>query len=302
MATSNVYTLGPVVTAAGQINQIQSYDIDPGILTMVHCGDGQVDYQHAAVLAQEPRMAFATTAIARALGIAGISGYAVAAAADFYFQKVAAGGTRTGGATSLKLTTSKGILIPTSLEADNDNYARLGMELIALSTDGAAAALTPAADQTMPAITATDQGFVVGPIAINGTVMEGVESLSVNFGLGLVVKRDGGEVYPTFAGILKRKPSLTFRTTNVGLMASLGQAVAQGITDSTFYLRKVSKNGDRVALITAEHVKISLDDGLLTSRPVGTNEENEQVIEYLFEPTWDGTNDVMAISTASAIT
>ena len=301
MSIANLYMLSPVITPAGQINQIQSFEPDPGIETILHCGDGQVDYQFAAAMFQQPRLTFATTAIARALGLVGISGLAIAAATDFYFQKIAAGGTRTGGASSIKCTGTKGIIVPQTLEAEDKQPAVLTFALVLVSADGTTAPIAVTTGQTMPAITATDQMFVNGPVSINGATLDGIKSQRVDFGLDLVVEHGSGEAYPTFVGIRKRRPTISFRTTDVSFVGTAG-ITAQGATDSAVYFRKVDNRGTRVANATAEHIKITVDDGLITNRSIGGgNEEDVQMSEVLIEPTWDGTNDVLAISTASAI-
>ncbi len=304
MSISNLWMLGPVVVAAGQINQIKSYAPDPGIETILECSDGQVDYNFAAVMMQSPRLDFSTTAIARGLAIAGISGYAVAAAADFWFQRIAAGGTRSGGLTSYKVSGTKGLLVPTSIECEDSRQpAVLNFSLILISADGTAAPIAITANQTMPAITAADQLFVNGPVSINGTLVEGIKRTRIDFGIETIVEHGSGEGYPTFVGITRRRPTISFRTTDVTFLGSSAFFVAQGATDSAVYLRKVQKNGLRVADITAEHIKFSVDDGLISVRSVGGGGEGDpQMSEVTIEPTWDGVNDVVAVSTASAIT
>lgn len=307
MSISNLWMLGPVVTPGGQINQIKSYQPDPGIETLLECSDGQVDYNYAAVMMQSPKLSFETTAIARALALSGFAGLAIAAATDFWFQKIAPGGTRTGGLTSFKMTGTKGILIPTSLECEDKQPARLNMDLVLISADGLTApiavTLPGALGSTLPAITAADQMFVNGPISVNGTAVEGVKSTRVDFGFQLVVEHGSGEAYPTFVGIRKRQPRITFRTTDVTLLAAGAFVAAQGATDSVVYLRKMAQNGTRVPDATAEHIKFSIDDGMIYKTTVGGGSEEEpQMSQVTIEPTWDGTNDVVALSTASAIT
>lgn len=303
MSISNLYLLGPIVTGGGQINQIQDYKPDWGIQELLHCGDGQVDYQFAAVAFQAPKLDFTTTALARALAIAGINGYSIAAAFDFYFQKIAQGGTRTGGASSVKMSGAKGMLVPMSISCQDNQPARLDLSAQFVSSDGAVVPLAQTSGQTMPTITATDQVFFNGPISANGTLIEGVKDTQIEFGLELIVEHGSGEGYPTFVGIRRRQPRITFKTTDVTTFGSSNGFVAQGATDSAVYLRKLLKNGLRTPDATAEHIKIAIDDGLLYTRTIGGGSDDDpQMTEGVFVPTWDGTNDVLAISTASAIT
>lgn len=300
-AITKMYMLGPVVVAAGQVNQIQEYAVDPGIETVAHSSDGQVDNNLVAVLQQSPRFGFTTTAIKRGLDIAGIGGYAVAASADLYFQAIAQAGVRSGGTTSFRLRGATGLLIPQTLQASHKQYAKLTMALVLISADGEAAPFTGTGSVAMPTVTAADQLYTVGPAYLNGTEVEGVQDTTVDFGLDLVVEGGSGSAYPTFVGIKRRQPTITLRTTDPTLLGTTGYFDAQGATDSLFYFRKVAVNGTRVPAATAGHIKIAVDDGMFVCRPPGGDTDNPQMNEMVITPTWDGTNDVLAISTAAAI-
>jgi hypothetical protein len=303
MSISKLFMLGPVVTAAGQINQIQSYNFDPGVETVKHMSDGGVDPNLIGVMQQSPKLQFVTTAIKRALDIAGISGYSVAAAADLYFQKIAQGGTRTGSTTSLKLTGTKGILCPLSLSCQDKSYAQLSMALAFQSTDGTTAPLAADSAATMATPTAADQLYTLGPIKLNGTEVEGIKDVNIDFGIDLIVEHGSGEAYPTFIGIKTRAPSITFKCTDPTLLSTSGAYyVAQGATDSLVYLRKMASNGTRVADATASHIQASIDDGIIHVRQIDGGTEDVQMSEVTIEPTFDGTNTIIAITTAIAIT
>lgn len=309
MPAGKVFMLGCVNligdSNSAQLNQIQSDSLDTGIETVLFGGDGKVDREFAAVMFQQPIATFSTTAIARALAEAGISAAAIGtdpATADLYYQQAAPGGTRLTGGNSTRVRISKGMLTPRTIDAQDRQIATISYELGAISTDGTTAPLTIAASQTMPTLLAADQAFTVGPASINGTSLGGVQSLSIDFGLQLMIVSGGGEAYPTFIGIATRQPTIRVRTLDVDLAASL-QVAAQGATDSVFYLRKLAEGGTRVANATAEHISFSVDDGIITTRRVGgEGEDQPQMLEILVEPTWDGTNDVIAINAATAIT
>lgn len=306
MAVSKVFMLGCVALDATQINQIQSSQIDPGVETVLFGGDGKVDNQYAAAMFQQPTLRFTTTAIARALTAAGISGVAIGASpavADAWFQQAAAGGTRVTGLNSTRLRMTKGLLVPRAITATDRQIASISYELAAVSADGTTSPLAVTLSQTMPTLSAADQAFTVGSASLNGTAIGDVKSLSIDFGLQLMIEGGGGEAYPTFVAIQRRAPKIRLRTLNLDLASGLGQVVAQGGSDSVFYLRKLAEGGTRVANATAEHISFSVDDGLITLQTVGgENEDQPQMLELLIEPTWDGTNDVIAVNTATAIT
>jgi len=304
MAIGNVFALGTVVTSAGQINQIESSAVNPGVETMIYGSTGQVERRFGAVMFQAPVLSFATSAIARALGFAGLNGLALAGtASDFYFQKVAQGSTRTNTA-CVKMSASYGLLCPRTISAADRQHAVLNYELAARSNDGTTAPLAVAVDQTMPAVTADDQLFTVGPAAINGTAIADVQSITIDLGLQLVITSGGGESYPTFVAIARRAPSIVIATHDMVLADTLGQHVAQSTTDSIVYLRKIAKNGTRVANGTAEHISFSVDDGIISVRNAQAADGQSPepgLMEVVIEPTWDGTADTLAMNLATTI-
>lgn len=296
-----VFTLGCVVTSAGQINQIQESSVDTGIEEYLAIGDGKVDPDYVAALLVAPKITFRTTAVSRALGYCGLGGLAVSTAADFYFRQFAAAGTREA-AKSVKVTLGYGLIVPTILEADQRS-ASITYEAIARSNDGTTAPLATTVNQSMPALTAADQLFVAGPANINGTAVDSVVSTRVEFNYDIVSVASDGSAYPGFVAIRKRPASITLTSYDLELLNVLGTpGAAQGATDSLVYLRKCAQNGTRVAAATAEHIKISIDDGRVSVRRISASEDGEGQAEIRITPTWDGTNDLLAISPAAAIT
>ncbi|HUX16964.1 MAG TPA: hypothetical protein VMW52_10865, partial [Phycisphaerae bacterium] len=77
--------------------------------------------------------------------------------------------------------------------------------------------------------------------------------------------------------------------------------VAQTATDSLIYLRAVEENKDRHANAETEHIKIAVDDGIIYVSDLSGDANTPYNGEVTIEPTWDGTNAVLAITTGQAI-
>lgn len=303
--TSKVFTLGTIVTSAGQINQTQDVDISPEIETILEYGDGVVDPQFTAAMFMAPVVRFATTAIARALSAAGISGLAITsqgAPLDLYMQRAQQGGTRMTGANSLKWTVTDGIIVPRTLTVTDRQVARISYEVLAVSPDGTTAPLAFSRNQTMPSINDLDQIFTVGPVKINGTLIEGIKSQTWDFGLQVRVEGSDGECFPTLVYIEQRAPVFTFTTTAVDLVQDLGGFYgAQSATDSEFYLRRKAEGGCNVASGTSQHIKASLDEGMFVARSASGEGSTPSEIEVIYNVTWDGVNDPIALDLTAAI-
>jgi hypothetical protein len=307
---SKVFSLGVVVAAGTQINQIISHSINPGLEPLVLSSDGQVDPRYAAIMRQSPMINFATTAIVRGLTAAGVAGLALTGTAlDAWLQKYAQGGTRLTSTNSTKLSIAYGMLCPRTLEASDGSFATLSYDVWGRTNDGTTSPLAITAGASMPSITAPDQLFTVGPVVINGTLLEGVKRISVDFGLQLSMIGGSGGAFPEFIAIQKRAPSITIRSTHADFAAEsgMGMYVAQTATDSVAYFRKIAQNGSatfRVADGTSEHVSFSMDDGLVTINDISASNDDGDgaAIELTWNPVYDGTNAILAMSLATAIT
>lgn len=306
---SKLFSLGIVVAGGGgQINQIEAHSINPGWETALLAPDGQVDPNFAAIMRGSPVLSFTTSAITRALTAAGISGLAISGTAvDLWFQKYAQGGIRTSGSNSTKYSAAYGLLCPRTLRCVHNGYATLTYDVWARTNDGGATfPLAVTAAQAMPSITAADQLFTTGPVKINGTALEGIQDLTIDFGLRLVASGGSGCPFPEFIAIDKRQPVITAISTHVDFPTESGMAlhVAQGSTDSVAYLRKIAQNGAggvvRVADATTEHISFTMDDGIVTIRETRAA-TGEAAIEVVLEPSYDGSNAILVVSTAAAI-
>ena len=200
------------------------------------------------------------------------------------------------------MTMKKGLLIPRTLTAPLDSLANLSFEAIA-SYDESNDPIVIAANQALEGSPAVSEGFVCGPAKINGVALPGVQEITIDFGITELVQAADGQVWPTFVAIMSRRPVITIRCLDVLSLNTFGlSGAAQGDTDSLIYLRKVAEGGLRVADDTAEHISFAIDEGRISVNTIGGGHDSPQASEVKITPTYDGTNDIVAINTATAIT
>lgn len=290
------------------IGQMVDQNIGLGISRFLEGSDGEVDNRYTAINEQKPMIGFTTTAIAVALAQAGISGVAIdvdtpatLGSLEAFFHLLVEGGTR--AATATKITINEGILIPRTLSASQGGVARFSCEAHA-TYDGTNDPLVLLASQTLPTVTpGVAELFTLGPVQLNGVAVNGVVDVSIDFGIELIVEGSDGEVWPRFVGIMRRQPIISFTTPDAGLLSTLGiTGDAQGATDSVVYLRKIAEGGTRELDATAEHIKISVDEGMVYVEDASASHGGRYALRCTLLPTFDGTNAVLVISTASAIT
>ena len=289
------------------IDQITDFNVDTAINEILEGADGMVDPTFVAVQSQSPKVGFTSTKLATALAKCGISGLAISADADedgaeFWFQKVAEGGTRTSGSNHLKMTMKKGLLVPRSLSAPNDGIANLTFEALAvydLTNDP----IVIATSQSLEGTPVVDELFTCGPVEINGVALAGIQEITIDFGITELIEGADGQVWPTFVGIMTRRPVITIRTLDVLSLNTFGlSGKAQGATDSKIYLRKIAEGGTRVADATEEHISFAIDEGRIMVNTISGGHDAPQMSEVKITPSYDGSNDIMVINTATAIT
>lgn len=296
-----------VIYAAHQgavlIDQVEEFQIDTDVNELIKSANGQVDPRFVALMGQAPKVTWTTSALARALAKIGIGGYAIDDddQAVFFLQAMVEGGSRAGATSHLKITLNEGIQVPRTLQAAQNGIATIGYE--AFSTyDGTNDPIVLLTDQSLTGSPTVDELFTVGPVVLNGTLLDDIQEITVDFGIGELIKSANGQVWPEFSGIMGRQPTITIRTGDALVINTTGLAgTAQDATDSLVYFRKLKEGASRVADNDAEHIKISLDAGRFTTRQVAGSQGSPIISEVVYTPTFDGSVAIMLIDPAAAI-
>jgi hypothetical protein len=304
MSSTTLHTLWACDAGGTLIDEITNHRVATQIQRMMRTVGGEVEPKFVCIGEQRPSIFFTTLALARALAAVGADGLTLSAAANFWFQKmVVDSGTRAGALSHLKLTVNAGIIVPRTLRAAQGDYATLEYEC-ACRYNGTNEPIVPLASQSLTGTPAVDEKFTVGPVNINGAALDGIKETTIDFGLQLLLEVSEGDIWPTFIAIMERAtPLITIRTTDALAFNTLGlDGVAQGATDSEVYFRKKAADGGNELDATAEHIKVSIDAGMVTVDEVAGDYPGvlESVVHIV--PVYDGTNALFAVSTASAIT
>lgn len=285
------------------IDQVESFNLNPNAAEVLGAVGYAVDPTWVSVNGQAPTVAFGTTMLATVLASCGIAGMKItpdAAGAEFYFQKMDELGTRLTGANHIKVTMAKGLLIPTTLAANQGGNAMLSLEAHAVY-DESVDPLVIATGQTLPAAGSVSELFTVGPVSINGVALNDVVGVNIAFGINLLVDPTDGLVWPRWLNIASRQPVITIDCRDVAQLGTLGLlGAAQGVTDSVIYLRKRDEGAALVADDVAEHISFTIDEGRI--EVVGIGGAVPLGCQVRIRPTYDDSNPIMVISTATVIT
>lgn len=299
----DISTTAPVTQA---LTGIQNVRIDKGNQHSVVGGDGSAYSTFVSLMRQVNALTFDTTMIATALGIAGMSGLKIDAATtpfgfNTYWQAYADGAIRGGNGTNIKNNIKKGLLIPTSISVSHGGNAVLSYAL-AIIWDGTNNPVITTLSQNLPAVAQVTELFTLGPVNINGTNLEGIQSIQINFGMSPLRVGGDGAIWDSFAAIEAVEPSAIITTTDMNVENTLSLiGTVQGATASQFFLRKKTAGAASVANATEEHIEFTMEKGTLIVNDESAAHRANGLSTVLFQPTWDGSNDPFAIDITAAI-
>lgn len=274
---------------------IELFDPDPT--------DGRLERDFLALSKVDPRVTFKTQGIGKALaGLGGGAGLVIdgaSAACTMWIQRLQNLGSRTSGSAHDKYVIADGLIVPRTVELSSNALGSIGYEIFPASTDGTTHPITRTTSQALAGSPTSNEGFVCGPIVVNGTTINGIVSATIDFGIEVKVERADGQIYVTFVWKDKMKPSITFNTLDVSAIGTVGMAgLTISSSDVVVYGQKVTEHGGRVAAATGEHLSFTLDDGYVH---IGEVSGNPYTVPVTVTPTYDGTNAIVAVSTTATL-
>lgn len=302
---------------AGQdlvIAQIESQNLQTGVTDFVLPMDGGVDSVVAALNSLDPVIPITSSAVGYLLARLGLSGLYFESDVDelggyFYLQKMTAtDDARATGASHMRLTVNKGRIFPQTLQASQNQYATLAMNVACLY-DGTNNPIIPEADQSLSGTAPTRELFTLGPVYVQASggsrhVLETTQSMSLDFGINLIQNRGDGQPWPYDVVIGTRQPRFTIGSTDVEELADLG-LIGTSIAQVDVFLRKMdlTGSGGRVADATAEHIRLRCYAGRLSvGDTTGSgNTTAAATTQFTVMPIYDGSNDAIGINCFAAI-
>ena len=267
--------------------------------------DGQVDPTYSAYESFAPMFRGTTDKIAAFLTLAGISA-SIPAAPGFvqYFQAVdLTTGLRKSGANHASATFATCLVVPRTLTVNHgEQGAKISFDVIGYNASGLTNPVVLASGATLPALAGVSQLYTMGPIKIGGTLYEGMQSYSIDFGLKIAIKMGTGVSYPQLVYIEDRRPKITIKTNDASLLSALtllGTPISGGATK--LFLRSFSQSGLRTADGSAAHISFTMTLGNAYVTEKAATHPGEFQTGIVLEPIWDQSNAILNINTATII-
>jgi hypothetical protein len=235
---------------------------------------------------------FEIESLLTAIGADPLVGYPIDTADNvtLYCQLAESLGSRSATG-ALKAVVNRGIVVPMSLNVGVEQPGSIQFEVYAIS-DGTNAPLVTTPNQSLVGTPAIDQVFWAGPVKLNNTLVEGIQSISITFGIAVRKEKDGGTgagaVYFTEAYIDVSQPIITVVSNDVDLFDTYKEGV--DIASSTLVqLAKGIKGGSRAA--GTVHPQITVAQGMICAK---TSTGDPQQVSIEIHPTKDSSNSMLA--------
>jgi hypothetical protein len=225
-----------------------------------------------------------------------------------YFQKHAQYGGRSVAADFIKVRSDKCLVVPTRLTANDGAEATLAFNVLAASSDGIVAPFIVTNNTASPAIAAVvDQLWTAGPLKINtanldDTIYQHVEGIDIDFGIDAFSAGGAGLLYDHYLGVRQARPSIVVRLGDSKVISTVGLGGVAVTADATVFLTKLATGAaGRVAYGTLQHIGFTVTGGLVELDSAGVAGQEQGKTAIRITPAYDGTDPIVAINTAMAI-
>lgn len=220
----------------------------------------------------EPRARWQTHDIVGLLGAISITAglYVGSGTIQIPWRRRAAGGTFAGNTAHLQLSGTKGLLIPSAIEASQGSpKASASVEAVLLSTDGQAEPVTSVINAT-PAALAYNLEFRLGPVLLNGAQVPKITGFTVTPGIEIELEYADGATFPTDVFIVLRTPTIEIRFRDEQALDTYGPLFST-MEDLTCFLRKKVEGGTVLGDAEDEHISFAFADGIASVEEISAS-------------------------------
>lgn len=291
MATAERFGLYPAtLTHAGgdlDLAQIQNFNISPSPTVDRFYAAGAIDPKTHIIAFAEPEATFGTQDLTTYWGAVSPSAGLAITNATFRMQER----SNLGGSfesTGQTWVMTDGFLVPTRLSCSQDSQTGCVQESrLVVLYDGSTSPIVhnDGVDFSGAPTPAFTSEFFLGPVYHNSSEIKGITQVDIDFGLNVTISRSSGQVYADKAYITTRGPRVTFTTLKCDADASLNQFLRALGGTTAIYLWKGTANGDRVAVATGAHFKLTISAGAWMTDTISVQDNQDGTISMSVMPT-----------------
>jgi hypothetical protein len=194
----------------------ESITYDPGIQTIPLNVNGEMSPTGAVATFIAPTFSATTPDVSTVLSSIGTLQYSSADGAQIWFQQATAG---IRASTCYKAEVDGVMVIPQSITVSRGDIARATLQVLTYTQDeGTTAPVTVSASAANFTFDAFDSPLALGTVTYNGSAIDSVESVTIDFGTTTEVLND--VKYPKAFKIMNHAPTVTVTTMDAGHVLS----------------------------------------------------------------------------------
>ena len=219
MALTRLNQLYAVKLGSTLFHQLQDATLSSNVQDLIETPVGSTMPLFNSALQQRPDIAFSTHQIKSAISLLGVIG-GDAGIAKLLSRKVVnkTGPAAVAGTVHSSWTASASMGVINTISASNRQKAMAQMRVLMLKS-GATSPLVYSGVVAVDAYTTAVENFVLGPILVNGVILEGTNDLSIAFNPKISEPDDDYETEPVFAAVEATQPVVSFSCTDPGIWA-----------------------------------------------------------------------------------
>ncbi len=296
MAAALIYSAAPVklnstVMAATDIK------LSPNIANQVYQHSGNLFPSSSILSGAIPRLTFKTP-IVSALTTIG-TGILALSNLDFMLAKFSNSTyARLATSTHRKWNAALGAACVTGWSVGQNGICMADVEVVPLVADGVTHPLTPTDNNAMMILASEPLLHTLGPLSVNGTVITGLNQLSVSMGHTIDVRVSDGDLYPRNAALLAGAPSITGEHLDPVTLISALSLIGVNISASVIaYWKSFDATTQIVSVSNSISATIGL--GRIFANDVDANQNNPAKASISVVPLSTTTTHPMVISTSA---
>lgn len=195
------------------------------------------------------------------------------------------------GSVHSKDTISYGLILPSSIKVSNDPPGEMSLMVVPVSSDGATDPVSTTGSVALPTAAAFDESYVVGPLTINGTVCDGIQSYTENFNPTPQKYRADGGLHNVLVNLFNFRPTLTIECIGKEVLDKVASLFSAAYaSDTTWFYRHCANDGARTADATESHISNTMTAGKFDVTGYGQTPEGATTYNLEVQIRYDGSN------------
>lgn len=285
MALTKIYQLYAVKLGSTLYNELQDATINGNVSDLIEVPVGFNMPLFAAANGERPEIGFGTHQVKSILGQLGVAG-GDAGIAKLLGRKIVnkTGPVAVGSSAHASWTASASLGVIQQITASNRQRAQASVRIVMLKS-GATAALVYSGSASVDSYTAAVEHYVLGPIAIDGSTIEGTNDLQIAFNPATEESEDNYESEPIFAAVRATQPVVTFTTTDPGIWSlhntEIGASTANGLKVN---LIRMEANKLQYASAGSNHIVFVGASGKVRCESIGGSKQLTRVVVIPVSP------------------